>query len=79
MGEFTVEELNFKDIEVRKAFIKNTPTNMLAGKDFEGRMVIVDVKQGVSMGVRTLNSKGWYEGLEYDKDGNVTDEILEKG
>lgn len=78
MKEFKQDQLNFSDKKVRKEFIKNTESGLYAGKDFDGKQVIVGVEQGVGMSVKSLNSKGWYEGLEYDEDGNVTDEILMK-
>lgn len=78
MDEFTLEQLDFTKRETRKEFVNNTESGFYSGKDLEGKEVIVSLEKGVGMDVKYLNSKGWYEGLSYDHNGTVTDEILEK-
>lgn len=76
--QFKPEDIDFTDREVRKRFIQNTPSNLYFGKNVDGEEVVVGVDQGKGMSVKTLNSKGWYEGYCYDKNGFAEDEILEK-
>jgi hypothetical protein len=77
-SDFKLEELNFEERDVRQTFIKNTTSGMYGGKDVDGREVLVMVQQGEGMSVRYLNSKGWYEGYNYDSKGFRESEILEK-
>jgi hypothetical protein len=76
--EFTLQELNFEEREVRQKFIETTPSGLYGGKDVDGRQVVVMVQQGEEMSIRYLNGKGWYEGYVYDKMGFRESEILEK-
>jgi hypothetical protein len=73
-----LKDLDFTDIHVRKAFIHNNESSLYAGKDTEGREVVVLLDKGEGMTVKWLNSKGWYEGFSYDKNGIAEEEILEK-
>lgn len=76
--DFTKEELDFTDIEKRKEFVNNTKSSLYGGKLYDGNTVIVTVQQGEEFTVKWENSKGWYEGKTYDKDGECIDDILEK-
>jgi hypothetical protein len=72
------ENLNFVEREDRVKFIQENESGLYAGKTTDGKDVIVLLDQGKGMTVKWLNSKGWYEGFNYDEKGFVEDEILEK-
>lgn len=78
MTNFTIDEMDFTDLDARKEFITNTESNLFTGKNVNGQEVIVGVDKGVGMTVKTLNGKGWYEGVGYGSDGYRDDEFLEK-
>lgn len=73
-----IQNLDFKDREVRKTFIQQTESGLYTGKTTDGKEAIVLIDQRKGMTFKWLNSKGWYEGFEYDKNGFIEGEILEK-
>jgi len=78
MSEFNLEDLDFKDKEVRKKFVNNTESGIYGGKSTDGVDVVVMVQKGEELSVKWENGKGWYEGIVYDNEGERTDEILKK-
>lgn len=76
--EFTLEDLDFTDIEKRKTFVNEQKTGLYGGTATDGKKVIVLVQQGEELSVKWENGRGWYEGVTYDNEGERIDEILEK-
>lgn len=61
--------LSFDNPEEIKKFIAENESNIYSGKNVEGQDVIVKLKKGKGMIVETLNSKNWWEWVEYDESG----------
>lgn len=61
--------LSFDNPEEIKKFIAENESNIYSGKNVEGQDVIVKLEKGKGMIVETLNSKNWWEWVEYDESG----------
>ncbi len=63
--------ISFDNPEEIKNFILKHESNIYMGKNIDGQDVIVELEKGKSMIVKTLNSKNWWEWVEYDELGLV--------
>jgi hypothetical protein len=64
-----LENLDFTDIEQRKAFIHANESSLYFGTSVDGKEVIVQLDKGKGMTVKYLNEKNWYECINYDENG----------
>ncbi|WAB25128.1 hypothetical protein M3_0177 [Lysinibacillus phage vB_LfM_LysYB1] len=72
-------DLDFTSREVRKAFILNAESGLYAGTNEDGRKCVVMLQQGEGMTVKNMNSKNWFECIDYDSEGFYECDYLEKG
>lgn len=63
--------ISFDNPEEIKKFILEYESNIYMGKNIDNQDVIVEVEKGKRMIVKTLNSKNWWEWVEYDELGLV--------
>lgn len=63
--------LDFSNVAEIKRFILEHEFNIYTGKNVDGQDIIVKLDQGKGMIIETLNSKNWWEWIEYDEAGFV--------
>lgn len=79
MSKPLLADLDFTVREIREAFIVNNESGIYAGINTDGTQTIVMLQQGEGMTVKNLNSKNWYECIDYDARGFYECDYLEKG
>lgn len=63
--------ISFDSPEEIKKFMSEYESNIYMGKNIDGQDVIVELEKEKSMIVKTLNSKNWWEWVEYDESGFI--------
>ena len=64
--------------EARKLIIDTWETGTTELVNHEGYICLLEIVKGESMIIKRLNEKNWYECNEYDQDGFITCDFVEK-